>query len=126
MPEALKPVLIRQMEVYAGFLEYTDHHVGRLVDSLKSFKILDSTLIDYIIGDNGASPKARSNGTYNEMINFNGAAAWETLEFLAERIDKLGGPDSYNHYAVAGPTPWICLTSGPSRWLRIGAERAMD
>ena len=55
MPAALKPVLIRQMEVYAGFLEYTDHHVGRLVDSLKKLNLLDDTLIYYIIGDNGAS-----------------------------------------------------------------------
>ena len=55
MPAALKPVLIRQMEVYAGFLEYTDHHVGRLVDSLKKLGLLDDTLIYYIIGDNGAS-----------------------------------------------------------------------
>ncbi len=55
MPAALKPVLIRQMEVYAGFLEYTDYHVGRLVDSLKKLNLLDDTLIYYIIGDNGAS-----------------------------------------------------------------------
>ena len=44
MPEALKPVLRRQMEVYAGFLEYTDHHVGRLLDSLKQLDVLDDTL----------------------------------------------------------------------------------
>ena len=54
MPAALKPVLIREMEVYAGFMEYTDHHVGRLVDSLKKLNLLDDTLIYYIIGDNGA------------------------------------------------------------------------
>ena len=55
MPEALKPILRRQMEVYAGFLEYTDHHVGRLLDGLKRLNILDDTLVYYIIGDNGAS-----------------------------------------------------------------------
>ena len=73
MPEALKPVLRRQMEVYAGFMEYTDHHVGRLLDSLKKLDILDDTLIYYIIGDNGASAEGTLNGTYNEMVNFNGA-----------------------------------------------------
>ena len=51
----LKPVLIRQMEVYAGFLEYVDYHVGRLLDSLEAAGILDDTLVFYIIGDNGAS-----------------------------------------------------------------------
>ena len=43
------------MEVYAGFVEYTDHHVGRIVDSLEKLQILDNTLIYYIVGDNGAS-----------------------------------------------------------------------
>src|SRR4029077_1021135 len=66
MPAALKPVLIRQMEIYAGFLEYADHHIGRVVDSLKSLNLLDDTLIYYIIGDNGASAEGTLNGTYNE------------------------------------------------------------
>ena len=55
MPAELKPVLARQMEVYAGFLEHTDHHVGRLVDALADLEVLDDTLVYYIIGDNGAS-----------------------------------------------------------------------
>ena len=75
MPEALKPVLRRQMEVYAGFMEYTDHHVGRLLDGLKKLDILDDTLVYYIIGDNGASAEGTLNGTFNEMLNFNGMAA---------------------------------------------------
>ena len=55
MPEDLKPVLARQMEVYAGFLEHTDHHVGRLIDALSDLEILENTLVYYVIGDNGAS-----------------------------------------------------------------------
>ncbi len=114
MPAALKPVLIRQMEVYAGFLEYADHHVGRLVDSLEKLNLLEDTLIYYIIGDNGASAEGTLNGTYNEMINFNGAAALETPEFLMERIDKLGGPESYNHYAVG----WAHAMNTPYQWTK--------
>ncbi len=60
MPAAFKPVLAREMEVYAGFLEYTDHHVGRIVDSLEKLEILDDTLIYYIVGDNAASAEGRS------------------------------------------------------------------
>jgi arylsulfatase len=112
MPEALKPVLRRQMEVYAGFMEYTDHHVGRLLDSLEKLHLLDDTLVYYIIGDNGASAEGTLNGTYNEMINFNGAAAIETPEFLIERLDKLGGPDSYNHFAVG----WAHAMNTPYQW----------
>jgi arylsulfatase A-like enzyme len=114
MPAALKPVLIRQMEVYAGFMEYADFHVGRLIDSLKKLNLLDDTLIYYIVGDNGASAEGTLNGTYNEMINFNGASALETPEFLTARLDKLGGPDSYNHYAVG----WAHAMNTPYQWTK--------
>ncbi len=114
MPEDLKPVLRRQMEVYAGFLEYTDHHVGRLLDSVEKLNLLDDTLIYYIIGDNGASAEGTLNGTFNEMINFNGAAAIETPEFLNARLEKLGGPESYNHYAVG----WAHAMNTPYQWTK--------
>jgi arylsulfatase A-like enzyme len=114
MPAALKPVLCRQMEVYAGFLEYADHHVGRLVDALQDLDLLQDTLVYYIIGDNGASAEGTLNGTYNEMINFNGAAAIETPQFLQERIDKLGGTESYNHYAVG----WAHAMNTPYQWTK--------
>jgi arylsulfatase A-like enzyme len=114
MPEALKPILRRQMEVYAGFMEYTDYHVGRLLDGLKKLNILDDTLVYYIIGDNGASAEGTLNGAYNEMANFNGLAALETPEFLMERYEKLGGPESYNHYAVG----WAHAMNTPYQWTK--------
>jgi arylsulfatase A-like enzyme len=114
MPDTLKPVLARQMEVYAGFLEYTDYHVGRLIEALDDLEILDDTLVYYIIGDNGASAEGTVNGTFNEMINFNGAAALETPEFMIERLDEFGGPDSYNHYAVG----WAHAMDTPYQWTK--------
>jgi arylsulfatase len=114
MPEALKPVLRREMEVYAGWLEYADHHVGRVIDALDKLHLLDDTLVYYIIGDNGASAEGTLNGTYNEMINFNGAEQLETPEFLMERIDKLGGPESYNHFAVG----WAHAMDTPYQWTK--------
>jgi arylsulfatase A-like enzyme len=114
MPDDLKPVLRRQMEVYAGFLEFTDHHVGRLFEALDDLEITDETLIYYIIGDNGASAEGTLNGTYNEMINFNGAAALETPEFMIERLDRFGGPDSYNHFAVG----WAHAMDTPYQWTK--------
>jgi arylsulfatase A-like enzyme len=114
MPEELKPVLRRQMEVYAGFLEYADYHVGRLLEALQKLNILDDTLVYYIIGDNGASAEGTFNGTYNEMINFNGMAAIETPAFLSARLDKLGGPESYNHYAVG----WAHAMDTPYQWTK--------
>jgi arylsulfatase len=114
MPEAFKPVLRREMEVYAGFLEYTDHHVGRIFDFLKKLNILEDTLIYYIIGDNGASAEGNINGCYNEMAYFNGLQQFETAEYLADKIDKLGGPDSYNHYAVG----WAHAMNTPYQWTK--------
>ena len=114
MPDELKPVLARQMEVYAGFLEHVDHHVGRLVDTLDDLGILDDTLVYYIIGDNGASAEGTLNGAFNEMANFNGMAALETPEFLVSKIDELGSPSSYNHYAVG----WAWAMNSPLQWTK--------
>jgi arylsulfatase A-like enzyme len=114
MPEDLKPVLRRQMEIYAGFLEFTDHHIGRLLDALEDLGVLEDTLVYYIIGDNGASAEGTMNGTFNEMINFNGAAALETPEFMMERLDDFGGPDSYNHYSVG----WAHAMCAPYQWTK--------
>ena len=114
MPDNLKPALRRQMEVYAGFMEYTDYEIGRVVESLEKLDALDNTLIYFIVGDNGASAEGTINGAFNEMANFNGLAALETPEYLTQRLDKLGGPDSYNHYAVG----WAHALNTPYQWTK--------
>jgi arylsulfatase len=114
MPDELKPVLAREMEVYAGFLEHTDHHVGRLIDAIDDLGILDDTLIYYIIGDNGASAEGTMNGAFNEMANFNGMAALETPEFMRSKVDEFGSPSSYNHYSVG----WAWAMDTPFQWTK--------
>ncbi|SEM11973.1 arylsulfatase [Rhodococcus maanshanensis] len=114
MDEALKPVLERQMEVYAGFLEHTDFHVGRVVDAIEAMGALENTLVYYIIGDNGASAEGTLNGAFNEMANFNGLAAIETPEFMAEVKDKFGTPEAYNHYSVG----WAWAMCSPFQWTK--------
>jgi arylsulfatase A-like enzyme len=114
MDEQLRPVLERQMEVYAGFLEHTDHHVGRVVDAIEALGALDDTIIYFIIGDNGASAEGTVNGTLNEMANFNGLAAIETPDFMAAMTDKLGTVDAYNHYSVG----WAWAMCAPFQWTK--------
>lgn len=109
-----KPVLARQMEVFAGFLEFTDYHIGRLIDSLKQLQVFDDTLVYYIIGDNGASGEGTPLGTFNEILVINGLSALETKEFLKAHIGKLGTPESYNHYAVG----WAHATDTPYQWTK--------
>ena len=114
MPEELRPVLARQMEVYAGFMEHTDHHLGRLVGALEDLDLLEDTLLILITGDNGASAEGTINGTFNEMISLNGAGALETPEFLSARIDEFGTPRAYNHYAVG----WAHAMDTPYQWTK--------
>jgi arylsulfatase len=114
MPAELKPVLARQMEIYAGFLEQTDHEVGRLVDAIDDLGALDNTLIYYILGDNGASAEGTPNGCFNEMCTLNGLAGIETPEFLLSKIDDFGTPNAYNHYAVG----WAHALCGPYQWTK--------
>ena len=103
-----KKLFARQMEVFAGYGEYADHEVGRLVQSIEDLGHLNDTLIFYIVGDNGASAEGGMNGLFNEMTYFNGVR--ETVADILQHYDDLGGPRSYPHYAagwaVAGDTPF--------------------
>jgi arylsulfatase A-like enzyme len=103
-----KKLFARQMEVFAGFAEYTDTEIGRLVSAIEDVGQLDDTLIFYIVGDNGASAEGGMSGLFNEMTYFNGVQ--ETVQDILKHYDELGGPNTYNHYAagwaVAGDTPF--------------------
>jgi arylsulfatase len=103
-----KKLFARQMEVFAGFGEYTDTEIGRLVKAIEDMGQLDNTLIFYIVGDNGASAEGGMNGMFNEMTYFNGVN--ETVQDVLKHYDELGGPKTYGHYAagwaVAGDTPF--------------------
>jgi arylsulfatase len=114
VPAELKPILARQMEVYAGFLEHTDHQIGRLVDAIDDLGVLEDTLVFYVIGDNGASAEGGIHGSFNEMMMLNGAAHLETAEFLASKIDLFGTPDAYNHFAVG----WAHAMDTPYQWTK--------
>jgi arylsulfatase len=124
MPDELKPVLAREMEVYAGFLEHTDHHVGRLIDALEDLEILGDTIVYYIIGDNGASAEGTLNGAFNEMANFNGMAALETPEFMNSKWTSWGHPPRTTITRSAGHGPWTPPFNGPSRSPPTGAAPA--
>ena len=97
----------RMMEVFAGFLEHTDHHIGRLIDFLQSQGELDNTLI-MVISDNGASSEGGPTGSINENKFFNNVP--EDLKQNLAALDDLGGPKYFNHYAwgwtFAGNTPF--------------------
>ncbi|KKH94664.1 arylsulfatase [Methanosarcina sp. 1.H.T.1A.1] len=102
-----KKLYARMMEVFAGFLEHTDYHTGRLLQFLKDIGEFDNTLI-MVISDNGASSEGGPTGSVNENLFFNNVP--ESLEENLAALNKLGGPETYNHYAWgwtwAGDTPF--------------------
>jgi arylsulfatase A-like enzyme len=103
-----KKLFARQMEVFAGFGEYADTEIGRLIQAIEATGQLDNTLIFYIVGDNGASAEGGMNGLFNEMTYFNGIN--EAVQDILKHYDELGSPTTYPHYAagwaVAGDTPF--------------------
>jgi arylsulfatase len=103
-----KRLFTRQMEDFAGFGEYTDVEIGRLIEAIEGTGQMDNTLVFYIVGDNGTSAEGMMNGLFNELTYFNGVP--ETVAGQLEHLDEWGGPSTYPHmaagWAVAGDTPF--------------------
>ena len=107
-----KQVYTRLMENYAGYMEYTDHEVGRLIDSLAASGELDNTLIFYVVGDNGASAEGGLEGTFSELASLLGLQLG--LDSTIKRIDEIGGPKSEPHV----PVGWAWAMNAPFRWTK--------
>jgi arylsulfatase A-like enzyme len=102
----------RMMEVFAGFLEHTDHHIGELIAFLKEIGEYDNTLV-MLISDNGASAEGGPTGSVNENKFFNNVP--EDLQQNLAAIDDIGGPKYFNHY----PWGWTHAGNTPfRRWKR--------
>ena len=95
MPAALKPILAREMEVYAAFLEHTDHHVGRLLDTLKDLESPRRHARSiYIFGDNGASAEGTLQGAFNEVAVLQRHEHARDARIPDGKIDDFGGEGS--------------------------------
>ncbi|EHI11628.1 arylsulfatase [Mycolicibacterium thermoresistibile] len=106
LSDAEKRLFCRMAEVFAGFLSYTDHQIGRVLDYLEESDQLDNTLI-VVLSDNGASGEGGPDGSVNEVKFFNGYV--DTVEESMRFYDQLGGPQTYNHY----PTGWAMAFNTP-------------
>jgi arylsulfatase A-like enzyme len=112
LPAENRRLFERQAEVFAGFLEQTDHEIGRLVKALEDIGELDNTVFIYIAGDNGTSAEGGFVGMYNEMTYFNGVT--EKVEDLIPLIDKWGGPETFPHMAAG----WAVAFDTPFAWTK--------
>lgn len=112
-----KKLFSRMAEVFAGFSEYTDAQVGRIIDYLEETGQLENTIVIYA-ADNGASGEGSPNGSVNENKFFNGYP--DELKENLKYMSVLGGPDTYNHY----PTGWAAAFSAPFKMFKRYAEYA--
>jgi len=112
-----KKLFSKLAEVYAGFSEYTDAQVGRIVDYLEKTGQLDNTVVIYA-ADNGASGEGSPNGSVNENKFFNGYP--DELAENLKYMDKMGGPDTYEHF----PTGWAAAFSTPFKMFKRYSEYA--
>lgn len=107
-----KKLFARQAEVYAAYLAYTDHEIGRVIQAVEDAGKLDNTLIIYISGDNGSSPEGTLTGTPNEIAMFNGVEY--TVDEQMKFYDEWGSNMTYPHMAVG----WTWAFDTPFRWTK--------
>lgn len=111
-PDRFKPMASRLMEVFAAFLAHTDHHIGRLLDYVKSIGADENTLVVYITGDNGASAEGTINGAWAAPSFQNGVP--EDPEWMLEHIDDFGTARCENHYNIG----WAWALDSPFKWMK--------
>ncbi|BFU96516.1 MAG: Sulfatase [Nitrospira sp.] len=107
-----KKLFTRQFEVFAAFIEMTDHEIGRVIEAIGETGQLDNTLVFLIYGDNGTSAEGGSNGMYSEMTYFN--AVQEQVADMLKHLDQWGGPHTYPHMAAG----WAVAMDTPYQWTK--------
>lgn len=112
-----KRLFTHQAEVFAAFVEMTDHEIGRLVNAIEETGQLDNTMIVFVAGDNGTSAEGGQNGMFSEMTYFNGVH--ETVPQMLQYLDKWGGPETYPHMAAG----WAVALDTPYKWTKqVGSD----
>lgn len=114
LTEDEKRLYARLQEAFAGFLEHTDYHIGRLVDYIRDMGQLDNTLF-ILLSDNGACAMGGDHGTLNNWADLLGT---ETFESKLERYDEIGTPLVNNHY----PKGWAQVGNTPLRWYKANVH----
>ena len=107
----------RLMEAYAATLSYSDHEIGRVVDTLRGSGKIDDTIVIYIQGDNGSSAEGGINGLLYEQSQINGLD--EQLPYQLEHIEEIGSKTLYNTF----PAGWGWAMNTPFQWYkRVGSH----
>jgi arylsulfatase len=108
-----KKLFIHQVDVYAAYLMYVDHEIGRVIQAVEDMGKLDNTLIIYISGDNGSSAEGTLTGTPNEIASLQGVEIPVDVQ-LKSFYNVWGSDKTYNHMAV----PWSWAFDTPFSWTK--------
>jgi arylsulfatase A-like enzyme len=108
-----KKLFARQAEVFGAYAAYTDHEIGRVVQTIEDMGKLDNTLIIYITGDNGTSAEGTTRGTPNQYTAYNGILDLPIAEML-KAYDAWGSAVTYPHMSVA----WSWAFDTPFKWTK--------
>jgi arylsulfatase len=107
-----KKLYAHMMEVYAGYAAHVDHHMGRVIDTVRAMPGGENTIYIYIVGDNGSSAEGGIEGSINENLFFNGFP--EKWQDNIKHINELGGPKWFNHF----PSAWAHAMCTPFQWTK--------
>ena len=114
-----KKLFIRQVEIFAAYVAYTDHEIGRVIQAVQDLDKLDNTLVIYINGDNGTSAEGGLYGTPNEVAFFNGVSVPVEAQ-LAKYYEDWGTEKTYNHMSAH----WAWAFDTPFSWFKQIASHA--
>ncbi|EHQ28923.1 arylsulfatase [Mucilaginibacter paludis] len=114
-----KKLYARFMEVYAGYLTYTDHEIGRVINHLKEIKQLDNTLVFVVIGDNGASKEGTLNGDIDRALFSKPLPEEENIKYNLSKIDQIGKPEGTE---VNYPLGWAQAANTPFKFWKTDAN----
>lgn len=112
LPDDHKRLFAHQAEVFAAYMDYTDHEIGRMLSAIEDIGQMDNTLVFYIAGDNGTSAEGGDNGMFNEYTYFNQVR--EEVPDMLKVMDKWGGPETYPHMASG----WAVALDAPFAWTK--------
>jgi arylsulfatase len=110
-------LFIKQVEVFAAYAAYSDHEIGRIIDTIDEMGKLDDTLIIYINGDNGTSAEGGPIGTPNEVAFFNGVTV--PVDVQMKWYDAWGTEATYNHMSAG----WSWAFDTPFTWFKQNASK---
>jgi arylsulfatase A-like enzyme len=113
-----KKLVIRQVEIFAAYVAYSDYEIGRVVKHFEDLGKFDNTLVIYINGDNGTSAEGGPMGTPNEVAFFNGVQGLPA-EVQLKWYDVWGTEYTYNHMSAG----WSWAFDTPFDWFKQNASR---